>query len=557
MSVEAAPPPATAIADGPDIPLAPMPPHWRSLGRAFVHVVRAKPKAPAMADSTGARLTYGDAFLRALALGRALRRELGHDEPNLGLLLPPTVPAAVANLATTLLGKVAVNLNYTASQQVVDSAIDQAGLRHVVTSQKVLDKTKFQFLPEGTVLLLEELARKVTTADKVWAAVVARAVPIAAMGAFLPGLRGDSPEQTATIIFTSGSTGDPKGVVLSHRNILSNCHAINEQIHLLPDEVLLGILPFFHSMGYTVTVWTALSLGKRVAYHYDPLAARVIANLCETQGVTLIIGTPTFLRTYIQRCEPSKFATVTRVVLGAEKLKPELERSIRETLQTIPLEGYGCTELSPVVAVNTPHEKRTRDGRTVPGNRLGSVGMPLPGTAVKAVDHDTGADLPRGTEGLILVSGPQVMVGYLGRPEATAKVLKDGWYTTGDLGYVDDDGFLWITDRLSRFSKIGGEMVPHLRVEAAILEATGADESSLAVTALPDSKRGERLVVLYTDLKVPPAEAYRLLAAGPLPKLWLPSADHFLQVDALPMLGTGKLDLRRLRQIAEGRLGPA
>lgn len=553
MSVETAPRIAGPVIDGPDAPLPPLPAHWRSLPRAFVHRARAQPRALAMVDSTGASLTYGDTLLRALALGRALRRELGPDEPNVGLLLPTTVPAAVANLATTLLGKVAVNLNYTASEEVVNSAIDQAGLRHVLTSQKVL--VKFKMKPKGTLLFLEDLAKKVTAADKAWAAALAKVVPIAAMGAFVPGLRGDSLENTATIIFTSGSTGDPKGVVLTHGNILSNCHAINEQIHLLPEEVLLGILPFFHSMGYTVTLWTALTLGKRVAYHFDPLAARTVGDLCQKQGATLIIGTPTFLRTYLQRCDPAQFATVSRVVLGAEKLKPELERAIRETFKTEPLEGYGCTELSPVVAVNTPHEKRTRDGRMVPGNRLGSVGMPLPGTSVKAVDPETGADLPRGTEGLVLVSGPQVMAGYLGRPEATAKVLKDGWYATGDLGYVDADGFLWITDRLSRFSKIGGEMVPHVRVEAALMEATGTDESTLAVTSLPDAKRGERLVVIHTDIGMTPEEAYRRLAAGPLPKLWLPSADQFVRVETLPTLGTGKLDLRGLRRIAEERLG--
>ena len=238
--------------------------------------------------------------------------------------------------------------------------------------------------------------------------------------------------------------------------------------------MVLGILPFFHSFGFTVTLWTVLCLGKRVVYHFNPLDAKIIGTLCEKHGVTLLDGHADFMRTYLQRCEPKQFATLVHLILGAEKLKPELAREIQEKLGIEPMEGYGCTELSPVVAVNTPHEMTLPDGRTVHGNRPGTVGLPLPGTAVKTVDPETGPTSRAGREGMILVKGPQVMVGYLNRPEATAKVLKDGWYTTGDLGYVDADGFLKITDRLSRFSKIGGEMVPHMAVESAIMEATGA-----------------------------------------------------------------------------------
>jgi acyl-[acyl-carrier-protein]-phospholipid O-acyltransferase/long-chain-fatty-acid--[acyl-carrier-protein] ligase len=553
MSLQTPVRPAAAADVLPDVPLPPLPSHWRSLPRAFVHQARARPAATAMADSTGASLTYGQTFLRSLALGRALARALG-PEPYVGLLLPPTVPSAVANLALTLWGKVPVNLNYTASQALVDASIDQCGIRHVVTSQRALDK--FKMTPKGTLLFLEDLAKQVTTADKAWAAAVSKVVPIAALGLFLPGLRGDHLDATATIIFTSGSTGDPKGVVLSHRNVLSNVHQMNTHIDLLPEEVVLGILPFFHSFGFTITIWTVLCLGKKAVYHFNPLDARIIGELCHKHQATLLTGTPTFMRTYLQRCDPAQFASVVHLLLGAEKLKPELAREIAEKMKLLPLEGYGCTELSPVVAVNTRTDKTTPDGRTVPGNRPGTVGMPLPGTAVKTISPETGEDLPRGTEGMILVKGPQVMVGYLNRPEATAKVLHDGWYTTGDLGYLDADGFLRITDRLSRFSKIGGEMVPHQGVESAIIDATGTNEQCVAVTSVPDPRRGERLVVLYTDLGAPPAEVCRRLSATAMPKLWIPGAEEFLQVDAIPILGTGKVDLRGLRQIAEQRLPP-
>ncbi len=536
----------------PDRPLSPLPSRWRSLASAFVQQARARRSAPALADSLGTSLNYSDTLLRAVALGRVLQRIVG-PAAYFGLMVPPTVPGAVANIATTLFGKIPVNLNYTASQSAVNSSIDQCGITHVLTSKRALDK--FKLHPKGNLIYLEDLPRQVTKADKLVAFLVAKVLPIPLMGLFLPGLRGEDLDKTATVIFTSGSTGDPKGVVLSHRNILSNIHAINEHVHLKPDDVVLGILPFFHSFGFTVTLWTVLCLGKKAVYHINPLDARIVGNLCQEHKATVMAATPTFMRGYLHRCDREQFESMRLLLLGAEKLKPELAKEIREKLGVEPLEGYGCTETSPVVAVNILDKITTKDGRIVDGNRPGTVGMPLPGTAIRTVDPDTGAELPRGTEGMILVKGPQVMVGYLNQPEATVKVVRDGWYETGDLGYLDADGFLKITDRLSRFSKVGGEMVPHQGVESAIMEAAGVDELAVAVTSLPDPKRGERLVVVYTNLPTSTEELCQKLQESSLPRLWLPTPADFVQVDALPVLGTGKLDLRQLRAIAEQRLG--
>jgi len=462
------------------------------------------------------------------------------------------VPSAVANIALALWGKIPVNLNYTASQDLINSSIDQCGITHVLTSGKVLDR--FKVTPKGKLVLLEEIPKQVTLADKIWAAAVSKIVPIGMLSLFLPGLRNERLETTATVIFTSGSTGDPKGVVLSHGNILKNIFQFFNQLQLLPDESVLGILPFFHSFGFTVTLWTPLCLSKRVVYHFNPLDAKIIGNLCEKHQVTLLPASPTFFRAYLHRCDPKQFATLVHLVLGAEKLKPEFAREIRDKLGIEPLEGYGCTELSPVVAVNVPYDVTLADGRKIFGNHPGTVGLPLPGTRIKVVDPNTGVELPPGVEGMILVSGPQVMVGYLNRPEATEKVLKDGWYTTGDLGYLDPDGFLKVTDRLSRFSKIGGEMVPHMAVEAAIAEVAGANDQQVAVTSLPDPKRGERLCVIHAPLEVSNEEVCRRLNASSLPRLWIPSVDDFVQVDEIPVLGSGKIDLRRLREIAAERL---
>ncbi len=534
--------------------LPPLPKTWQSLPSAFVHSARAHPSRTAFCDSTGASLTYGQSFLRALALGRVLARTWG-EARHVGLMVPPVVPAAVANVAVALWGKIPVNLNYSANQQVVDSSIEQCGITHVVTSAKVLDR--FKIVPKGTLILLEDIPKSVTLVDKLWAAAVSRLVPIGALGALLPGLRGDRLDTEATVIFTSGSTGDPKGVVLSHRNVLSNAYQIEQQVEMKPDEVLLGILPFFHAFGFTVTIWTALSLGKKVVYHFNPLDARTIGKLCEEHKVSLLIGTPSFMRYYLKSCEPRQFATLTHLILGAEKLKPEFAGEIRRVLGIDPLEGYGCTELSPVVAVNVPKEVQLRDGRKIHGNRLSTVGLPLPGTSIKTVDPETGEDLPPGTEGVVAVKGPQVMVGYLDRPEATAKVLRDGWYATGDIGLVDPDGFLRITDRLSRFSKIAGEMVPHITIESAVMEITGVDEHHIAVTGVPDAKHGEKLCVIYTDMGVSPAEVHQRLMAGRLPKLWIPSVRDFIRVDQIPITATGKIDLKALRDVAMGTPKPA
>ena len=528
-------------------PLPPLPAEWGSLPRAFVIQARARWSSEAMADSTGVRLTYGKTLISALALGHALARNWGPAN-HVGLLVPPTVPAAVANLAVTLWGKIPVNLNYSASQSLVDASIDQCGITHVLTSAKVLDR--FKIIPKGQLILLEEIKTQVTLADKLWAAVVARMVPIGFLGAFVPGLNRGGLDATATVIFTSGSTGDPKGVVLSHRNVLSNVHQVEEAVRLKPEEVLLGVLPFFHSFGFTITIWTAICLNKKVVYHFNPLDARTIGKLCDEHKVTLLIGTPSFTRLYLKSCDPSQFKTITHWIVGAEKLKPELASDLQAALLIEPMEGYGCTELSPVVAVNVPRDVELPDGRIIHGNRLGTVGLPVPGTAIKTIDPETKRDLPPGTEGMIAVKGPQVMVGYLNRPEATDQVLREGWYFTGDIGYLDPDGFLKITDRISRFSKIAGEMVPHLAIESAIMGVAGVDENRVAVTGIPDPKHGERLCVLYTDLGISPAQVQHQLTAGPLPKVWIPSPRDFIHVDEIPITSTGKVDLRKLKEIA-------
>ncbi len=408
---------------------------------------------------------------------------------------------------------------------------------------------RFDFKIDAELVLLEDFADKITVCDKIISAAGAWFMPIIFLERWL-GLTRIKPDDLLTVIFTSGSTGRPKGVMLTQYNVGSNVAAINEIIQLRKSDVLLGILPFFHSFGYTTTLWTVLTLAPKGIYHYSPLEAREVGKLCQRHGATIMIATPTFVRSYLRRCEAENFQALEVVFAGAEKLPLELAEVFEKKYKVRPMEGYGATELSPVVSGNIP-PGRGRESKHE-GVKEGTVGRPLPGIFAKVIDLDTGADLGPNRSGMLLVKGPNVMKGYFGRPDLTAEVIRDGWYITGDVAEIDEDGFIRITGRVSRFSKIGGEMVPHIRVEEAINQLLHIDEEDLraVVTAVPDAKKGERLVVLHTDLPLSPAEICRKLSEAGLPHLWIPSPDSFRQVDAIPVLGTGKLDLKRLKDLA-------
>jgi len=290
-------------------------------------------------------------------------------------------------------------------------------------------------------------------------------------------------------------------------------------------------------------------VGIGVVFHVSPLDAQAIGALVSKYSITMLLSTPTFLNTYARRIPPEAFGSLRIVMAGAEKLPERIAQGFEDHFGIRPLEGYGCTECSPVVAVNT-YDFRAAYFRQV-GAKRGTIGHPLPGIAVRIVDPETGEPLPPDKPGLLLVRGPNVMVGYLNRPDKTAEVLHDGWYNTGDIATVDEDGFLRITDRLSRFSKIGGEMVPHIRVEEKLHELIGAEGQVLAVTAIPDEKKGERLAVVHTLKEDRLQETLEKLAKTDLPALWKPRPDQFLYAEKLPYLGTGKLDLRKLREIAQ------
>ena len=516
----------------------------RPLPELFLNTACRNRRRFAMADSTGAKMNFASALAGALLFRRLIRDQcFGQDL--VGVLLPPSVPAALLNLGIALAGKTAVNLNYTASQEVMQLSINRAGLKTIYSSKKFLERLKME--PRPDMVLLEEVRAGITPLQKAFYGALVWAVPRSLLRRLFPDRR-TSLDDLATVIFSSGSTGVPKAVMLTHANILANVEGLQQTLHLDRNDRLLGVLPFFHSFGFTGALWMPLLSGFGAVYHFNPLDAKTVGELAQKHGATILIGTPTFYQAYLARVTKEQFSTLRLALAGAEKLRPQLAEAFHEKFGLDLLEGYGCTELSPVVSISVP--SYVRRGEKQIGAKPGTIGQPLPGVSVRIVDPETWEPRPAGEEGMLLVRGANVMKGYMGQPEKTAEVMRDGWYVTGDIARLDEDGFLTITDRLSRFSKIGGEMVPHLRVEEALHEALGATELKFVVTSLPDEQKGERLVVLHLDLELPVEELLERLRGRGLPNLWIPRKENFVRVEAFPILGSGKLDQQKARLLA-------
>jgi acyl-[acyl-carrier-protein]-phospholipid O-acyltransferase/long-chain-fatty-acid--[acyl-carrier-protein] ligase len=525
-------------------------PERRTLHREFIHAARRHPFRFAMADQTRLHVSSLQALIGSIVLARTLRRHW-NDQRHVGILLPPTVAGALLNVAAPLCGKTSVNLNYTVGKSGLEAAVRLAGLRTIVTSRAFVEKAKLE-LPDGpSILWLEDIARTISRGQKLTAALLALCAPARLIERACGQTQPLTMDDLATIIFSSGSTGDPKGVMLSHFNVDANVQGASQVLHLYQDERVLGILPFFHSFGYLV-FWLVTLNGQSIVFHPSPLDVTAIGDLVQRYRLTFLVTTPTFLQLYQRRCTPEQFSSLRVVVTGAEKLPARLAQAFEDHFGIAPVEGYGVTECAPVIAVNCPDFRAA--GFFQPASRRGTVGQPLPGVSVQIVDPDSFAPLPADTPGMLLVKGPNVMQGYLGREDLTASAIRDGWYITGDIAKLDEDGFLTITDRLSRFSKIGGEMVPHGKVEEALQQAAGADMQVFAVTGIPDEKKGERLAVLHTlDESRLPDILNKLTEQG-LPNLFIPGRNQFVKVEALPVLGTGKLDLRSVKRIAMERL---
>lgn len=518
------------------------------LGTAAFLALARDARREVVVDQVPARRTIdaGTLLAVAVALGRRWRRR--HHERRVGIVLPPGIGAFVANLALTLIGRTPVNLNFAIGLASVAAAMRKGGITRVISAAAMRERLPDFPWPEATLDLGAEIAACGRPRIAGWLAAV-RALPAGFLARQLR-LPSHGGEREAALLFTSGSSGEPKGVVLTHRNILGNCLQVRETGLLHPGETMIGCLPVFHSFGFTVTMWYPMLHDMRVAAFPSPLETRRIAEVIEAEKAQVLIGAPTFLRPFLKRAEPAQLRSLRLVVAGAEKLPRDLHDAFLERFGVPIREGYGLTETTPVLAVNRPDPVPLAGGGTGVGHRLGSVGLPVAGLHARVLDPDTRRALPTGETGVLAVRGCNVFGGYLDDPAATAAVLEDGWFYTGDLARFDHDGFLHIEGRLSRFSKVGGEMVPHGTVEQRIIETFGwqaAEAQPVVVVGVPDEAKGEALVVLSTaELPLETMRA-RLLESG-LPALWIPK--RVVRVPRIPVLGTGKLDLTGCRQTA-------
>ena len=522
----------------------------RHLGRECMRSLAKHPGRVAVVDRTVGRrvVKAGELAAAAAALSRYLQGTV--PEKRIGIVLPPGAGAFIANLAVMCAGKIPVNLNFTAGKAALEASMKIAGVQTVISADVLRAKVPNFPWPERTLDLASTIAA-MGGKKAVFPWLAAAWLLPNQWFANLLGLPKVGDRAEAGLLFTSGSSGEPKGVALSHRNILANCSQISS-LSILPESAsLVGCLPLFHSMGFTVTLWYPMIRGCKVVTVPSPLDTRKIIDAIKDEQATVLLGAPTFIRPILRKAQPAELRSLELVVTGAEKLPDDLYKAFLETFHIEILQGYGLTETTPASNINQPHPLvTTPTAEPQVGKRAGSTGRLLPGMAVRIVSPETGVEVPAGEQGIVWFKGANVFSGYLDDPQKTAAAFRDGWFVTGDLGRMDDDGFLFIEGRQSRFSKIGGEMVPHGTVEQKIVEVFGWDESdgvTVAVMSVPDPTKGEALVLLTTRDVTSDQIREKLLADG-LPNLWVPKlVSH---VEKIPVLGTGKLDLKGCRELA-------
>lgn len=523
----------------------------RHIGREVIRSLARRPGTVAIVDRTSGRRVVTAAQLVAASAALARRFRATIPEKRVGIVLPPGAGAAIANLAVMCAGKVPVNLNFTAGRAAAASSIEAAGIATVISADAMRARVADFPWPERTVDLTAEIkACGGKRAMLPWL-VAAWLLPNQWVASMI-GVPSRGGDDEAALLFTSGSAGNPKGVVLSHRNLLANCAQVSSMSILPETVVMLGCLPVFHSFGFTFTMWYPLLRGCLLVTTPSPLDTRAMVDSIREEGVTVLIGAPTFIRPLLKKADPADLRSLDLVVTGAEKLTDDLRNSFREKFNVEILQGYGLTETSPVANVNQPHPPVTTETADEQiGHKAGTVGRLLPGMSARVVDPETGEEVPDGEVGVLCLRGPNVFSRYLGDEAREGATFRDGWFVTWDLARIDEDGFVIVDGRLARFSKIGGEMVPHGTIEQKINELFGIDpgeHQSVVVVGVPDESRGESLVALTTVDLTPSAVHERLSEAG-LPNLWIPRM--IVRVPQIPLLGTGKLDLATCRRLAE------
>ncbi len=533
-----------------------------SLARLVVEGMRKYAKVTLEDGMDDSNLPYGKLLGVAMALARYLKQTV--QEPRLGIILPPGKAGLIVNYACLLAGIVPVNINYTSSDAAFESIVRQSGIKHFVSARAFMSKLPQFPWPKGDAIIHIDRVLKELGMKKIapWVAFARLApMPVVARTFELDKRHGDD---EAALLFTSGSSGEPKGVPFTHRMIIANCTQMLSKVEIEPGDALLCSLPIFHSFGMTVcTILPALS-GLRMVTFPSPLDAKRLNELIEQHHCKLVVMTPTFARSLVRRAHPHNYDSVKYFVVGAEKLQKAVADEFMEKCNTRLLEGYGLTETSPVVGVNLEEVSDTAEQPYyIPGIKFGSIGHVFPGMGVKiTAPDDDDKQLPLSEQGMIWFKGANVFKGYIARDDLNAEILKDGWFKTGDLGYIDLNNFLTLGGRRSRFSKIAGEMVPHEVVENAITDFIPMPEGftggrTVAIVGVPDAQKGEALVLLscvHNAQLTQALDAIRShLADQGIPRLWAPR--EIIPVEAIPMLPTGKLDLKGCNILAQEALG--
>lgn len=472
--------------------------------------------------------SYGDLLKKSLALGRLASKVSAPDE-NVGVLLPNVTNTICLIFGMSAMRRVPAMLNYTAGPAGIQNACIAANVKTIITSRKFIETAKLENIIAGLhhlqIIYLEELRGQFNWADKLWLMVYALHFPRMAMHS----THADAP---AVVLFTSGSEGKPKGVVHSHRGILANIAQIRAVIDFSPADKFMISLPLFHAFGFTCGAIMPLVTGCKLFLYPSPLHYRIIPEIIYDRGCTVLFGTSTFLGNYAKFAHPYDFYKLRYVVAGAEKLNEEVRKTWVEKFGIRILEGYGATECAPVLAVNTPMTYKT-----------GTVGPLLPGLVPKLEEVP---GIING--GLLSVRGPNVMLGYYFYDNpGTLKPPADGWYNTGDIVEIDGEGFVTIKGRVKRFAKVAGEMVSLETVEKIATQASPNCQHAASTQA--DAQRGENIVLFTTDAALAKdalQSAGKTLGA---PELAIPK--KIVMVEAIPLLGTGKTDYVKLKEMAE------
>lgn len=498
------------------------------LHQQFVRMAKKNSKKLAIKDKTTKRdVTYGRALIGALILSKKFQQ---YDKGYIGIMIPTSAGCALATVGALMSGRVPVMINYsTGAEGNAKYAQEKCKFKTIITSKALLEKIECPLI-EGMVLI-EDIMNSVTTGDKLKAALKTK-LPV---GMILNGIHKGNEDDNIAILFTSGSEKDPKVVQLTHRNIASNIKDFSEYVNITGEDILLANLVFFHIFGLTVNLWVAFYHGMTMVTYANPTDFQTISNIARDEQPTIMVGTPSFFWGYLQKSEPGDYKTLRLMVAGADKCPDALREGYMKKHGVTLLEGYGATETSPVVSVNS-----------LEFNRPGSIGKVIPNVSVKIEHLETGEECPTREVGKIMVKGDLIMKGYLGEPELTAEAIVDGWYNTGDMGFMDEDGYLWHSGRFKRFVKIGGEMVSLVKVENE-MEKHLPEGVSCCIVEIPDEVKGATIVAAVTqDLN---KVAILRKMGEELPNIALPR--QFLVIEELPMMSTGKIDFRTVTEMVQ------